>query len=783
MKKISILSGIVAIIALAASCETKVEIQDNPVAPQGEKVTITADLSAALTRVTFTPGTDGSSKPILELTWKSGDKLRVADHADNSSYSDFDLDGASVGQKQGIFTGTPVSASSYDVWVVNEAIDFADQAQPADADPSGLQYNASVKDITDLSNIAFTDVSSVLMFTAKNLPAGVAATIKSMDIKAFNSEGTACNIFDGDNSLKVTLAAAGDEGSDNNLVFYASLPKGSTDIPAGTSMLVKFNATSGDQDVYTRYFTISSAVSLTAGKLNEISVGCANVKTHAGAATCDGSNAAKAYLIGDKYQMQAMSSLLVADAVKYFTMVDDVDLDGVAWTSLNNSGSFEKGIYFDGAGHTIDHLTSSTGSYPSFVGVVNGTVKDVTFDHAAITAGNNTAGVLAGYVGSSSTSRTGNISGITVKNSFVKGATKTRVGGIAGIVNVAGSTISNCHVNIVTLTSTNERVGGLFGEVDSGITVDNCSALSVTAEGSINIGGLIGVNYGNVTNCTSSGSLSSCNTTSNYDICIGGLVGYFDGASSTISKCSSSVSINQTKNGRDIGGFVGKMLAGTIEKCYCTGNVSGIQRNVGGFVGLISLTSSTATIRNCYCSGTVTANSYNGGFLGLHEKGTALITNCFSTSNVSATGGFAAGGMAGVTGSADFTMSYCAAWNGTITPKSYGSGNWSSAAVVGVTFPKCTLTDNYRNPDMSLTAYWVPAADYNHPNVSSEHPLVKQDGTETTATATSSGQDGYPQFPYHGKVEAGKTLSQLASTTLGWSGEVWDFTGSIPTLK
>ena len=112
-------------------------------------------------------------------------------------------------------------------------------------------------------------------------------------------------------------------------------------------------------------------------------------------------------------------------------------------------------------------------------------------------------------------------------------------------------------------------------------------------------------------------------------------MGYFDGASSTISKCSSSVSINQTKNGRDIGGFVGKMLAGTIEKCYCTGNVSGIQRNVGGFVGLISLTSSTATIRNCYCSGTVTANSYNGGFLGLHEKGTALITNCFSTSNVS----------------------------------------------------------------------------------------------------------------------------------------------------
>ena len=36
-------------------------------------------------------------------------------------------------------------------------------------------------------------------------------------------------------------------------------------------------------------------------------------------------------------------------------------------------------------------------------------------------------------------------------------------------------------------------------------------------------------------------------------------------------------------------------------------------------------------------------------------------------------------------------------------------------------------------------------------------------------------------------VSSGKTLfpslSQLASTTLGWSSDVWDFTGDLPTLK
>ena len=84
---------------------------------------------------------------------------------------------------------------------------------------------------------------------------------------------------------------------------------------------------------------------------------------------------------------------------------------------------------------------------------------------------------------------------------------------------------------------------------------------------------------------------------------------------------------------------------------------------------------------------------------------------------------------------------------------------------------------------MVLTAYWVPAADYCHPDVSTAHPLVTQNGDETTATSLASNQQGYPQFPYHGKVEAGKTLSQLASTTLGWSSAIWDFSTDYPTLK
>ena len=89
---------------------------------------------------------------------------------------------------------------------------------------------------------------------------------------------------------------------------------------------------------------------------------------------------------------------------------------------------------------------------------------------------------------------------------------------------------------------------------------------------------------------------------------------------------------------------------------------------------------------------------------------------------------------------------------------------------------------------MSLTAWWVPDPDYDHPNVSISSPLVIKDISTgvlrpTTATGTGSGNDNYPQFAYHGKhVDDGTTLSELASDILGWDGFVWRFSGDLPTL-
>ncbi len=773
MKKIvSILSAALALIALSAACN-----KVNPVdeTPASKTITIKATLSDAATRVTFDPAYDGDSKPTaMAHTWQTGDKLRITDASDASKTALFDLvDGA--GSTTGTFEGTGFEAASYNVEAVPQG-SFSSgftQTQAKDGATDHLQFVATATGVTDLENFSLTETSGIVGVIAK-LPEDVAGTITALEIEA-KVTGLPMPI-----QVTVNLTAQEDVDSDDILKVYANAPTGFA-IPAGAEVFLRFKSNNPDHTVYTRYQKFDSNLLPVPGKFNYVKFNCKDIDKFAGAGN-DGSST-DPYQIADKYQMLAMQNLLKEEETICFSLLADIDLENEDWTPLNTSGSFAKGLFFEGNGHTVKNFKStSSNPYPSFAGVLNGTVKDVTFDGATIDAGNNTAGVLAGYIGSG-TAVFGSISGITVKNSTVSG-TKQRLGGIAGYVKNISGTIDDCHVINTTVESAADRVGGLFGQFDKSFMASNCTAENVSVHGTINIGGLVGVGYGNFTDCTSSGTVSSTNTTSNADIALGGLVGYFENG--VISHCSSSASIDQTTNGRDIGGLIGKMLAGTVEKSFATGDIQGMQRNVGGFIGLISNSSGTSTVTNCYSTGSVTGNAHSGGFIGYFEKGKAVISDCYATGSVS--GSFSMGGLIGYVANNGLSMSKSAAWNGSVTAASIAVDNWSSGAVVGVTFPNCTLKDNYRNPSMALTVWWVPDADYNHPNVSTGTPLVVKDITDGTLRQLSSAglgntQDNYPQFAYHGKVEAGKTLSQLASTTLGWDSDVWDFTGDVPTLK
>ena len=376
------------------------------------------------------------------------------------------------------------------------------------------------------------------------------------------------------------------------------------------------------------------------------------------------------WLIANPDQLLGMKLGLVSGETKYFKLISDIDMTGVKWDPLNNdeTDGFTKRIVFDGDNHTISNLSVGDGAaYPSFAGVLNGTIKHVTFDDASINAGSLAeGGVVAGKVGHATGSVSGSLSNVRVKNSQVTGSGEGSV-----------------------------YLGGLAGHVESadGITLESCSAEDVTVSGGLYVGGLVGV---------------------------------------------------------------------------------------------VSLSSGEASIKYCYSTGKVAGEECVGGVLGFHEQGSLTLSECYSTGEVKAD--VAAGGLVGRIGGKDFTMEKCVAWNTAVSAKKYGETDLSSGAVVGVTFPTCSLTNIFRKPGMVTTMYWAPDT-YNHPDVSASHPLVQRSGTapdytyaETTALSTASGQSGYPHFPYHGHYTEETSLTALV-TALGWSSDHWRLDGTLPALK
>ncbi|MHC4641832.1 MAG: GLUG motif-containing protein [Planctomycetota bacterium] len=179
------------------------------------------------------------------------------------------------------------------------------------------------------------------------------------------------------------------------------------------------------------------------------------------------------------------------------------------------------------------------------------------------------------------------------------------------------------------------RVGGLVG-VNFG-NVSNCYSAGDVNGGGV-VGGIVGVNFGNVSNCYSTsdvngfysvgglvaenqGSISNCYSTSvvnGVDV-VGGLVGFNFGY---VSNC---YSVSSFSGGNQVGGLVG-FNGGGIEKSYSTGDIGGVLE-VGGLVGF-----NYGGIENCYSTGDVNGFDNVGGLVGNNDS---HIVRCYSTGNVS----------------------------------------------------------------------------------------------------------------------------------------------------
>ena len=189
-----------------------------------------------------------------------------------------------------------------------------------------------------------------------------------------------------------------------------------------------------------------------------------------------------------------------------------------------------------------------------------------------------------------------------------------------------------------------ENNTGLFGRAKEGL-IENLAVLDVDITGNSSVGGLIGSNSSNVTNCYSTGTVSgkeniggligfnvdfivikNCHNSADvtglgdYSYYIGGLIGSND-AYSEIKNCYNSGNVTGYQ---EVGGLMGYNGGDVLINCYNTGNVTGTQA-VGGLIGQIQ----PVDIQKCYNMGIVSGSGdHVGGLIG-QNYGTDNIIDCF----------------------------------------------------------------------------------------------------------------------------------------------------------
>jgi filamentous hemagglutinin family protein len=226
----------------------------------------------------------------------------------------------------------------------------------------------------------------------------------------------------------------------------------------------------------------------------------------------------------------------------------------------------------------------------------------------------------------------------------------------AGTLTGLGHTVSNLTIDApntdnVGLIGTNTGIVRDLGMVEGSVTgQSNVGSLVGVNEGTISnayatgtvkgitgayqayyAGGLVGRNNGTISNAYATGAVTG-------DYYVGGLAGH--NGKGTISNAYATGTV---KGNYYVGGLVGnvggtKTNYSTVSNVYATGSVTG-DNYIGGLAGNSNIYS---TIRNAYATGAVTGHTYFGGLVGTN-KGT--ISHAYATGNV--TGGNYLGGLVG----------------------------------------------------------------------------------------------------------------------------------------
>jgi filamentous hemagglutinin family protein len=194
----------------------------------------------------------------------------------------------------------------------------------------------------------------------------------------------------------------------------------------------------------------------------------------------------------------------------------------------------------------------------------------------------------------------------------------TNTAPFTGTFDGLGHAISNLTINLPSMSYV-----GLFGEVGSTGVIRNTGLRGGSVQGGAYfVGGLVGLNYGTVSNSYMTGPVTGGVNS------IGGLIGANYGS---VSHSYATGSVNSLDN---VGGLVG-LNKGNLSTSYATGSVSG-WFDVGGLVGF----SQTGTGDNLYATGAVNGIANIGGLFG---QSNSTVSNSYSTGSVHGSGASIAG--------------------------------------------------------------------------------------------------------------------------------------------
>ena len=656
-----------------------------------------------------------------DLLWKDGDCISVEGASATETYT---LVPGSTAIK-GIFRGNAVTGPSFNIMVpgpqksfaVLNNKDYSAQTQKANNDDSHIAILYALKGVNTLSGAtlsqewASANGGQFLKTGRMNMEIQVPSAINKVSSLTVSSSVAAFGTY------TLTLPELNMTEAGHYIKAFLNLPWSIPAPAAGDVITITLN---GDK-------TATKSTTLVAENTGaSVSISLNGKEWTGEGLVLSGSGTAQSpYLIASADDLFSMKDLLEENAQSpvYFRLTADIDMKEMAWTPLvTEDKSFP--IDFDGGGHTISNLTvSGEVAYPSFAGVVTGSIHDITFKDAAITGSATTAsGIVAGQGAK-----------VTLKNCHATGTISSAVtltGGILGCIALAdnGSLIENCSFKgSIDLPAAGDYNGGIVGAIRKGatnITISGCKVeadiTSGTSKG--NIGGILGVNWNGNSNVT-------------------------------IEKCSYKGTIKTvaTGNGGSIlGGICGYTQAITIRNCLSEGTITQCNYAIGGIAGC---TFENCTIENCISFMTLYSRHGTGGIAGRGD-------NNDNTSNASS--GY------------NDVFRKCIAWNPSIKSRlNITASNHSSGAVIGRAASKNVHQGCIRRPDMEFDCFSDAQYDV----------LFDQPDNDANGSLYLPSSLGQHYWPYHGTAAAaGKTASDVARD-LGWDTSIWDLSGSTPVLK